>query len=504
MARTVVRVPHPDRPQGPRLYIKRFKFDGLRRKLKALLGPTQARREWTAGRELLRRGIPTCRVLAAAERRSGLFHEEAFLITEEVQNARPLREHPDGPWAGRLNPGLKGELIGELAGLLARMVRAGVCHADLHVGNVLIVPGRPAGQRLFVLDLHRIRLGKVSRRWLVRMLVFLADSSRRLGISSADRVRFLRALLDSSALSGGTSSGALRRWAQKVKRAWTRHDRRHMRSRTRRCLVESSEFTRDRAAGFTVLRGRCLPLDAALAIVDSHRQAVAGASLAQVHKRGLRTEITRVSHAACGPVYVKAFLRRRFGDRVKDLLRWRGRARAAWIAHQGLRVRGLPAARALALLEATGKLRGQRDYLVTEDVGADGNLHQLSRTRRWSRPERRQLAEAIADLFRLLADRNVRHPDMKPSNILVAGADGGPRLWLVDLDRVRFEAPWRRRHWIHHLSQCNAGLPPSVTVLDRMRCLRRCGLGRWSPAERLDIARAVLRESRSRNPALER
>jgi len=169
----------------------------------------------------------------------------------------------------------------------------------------------------------------------------------------------------------------------------------------------------------------------------------------------------------------------------------------------------LPAPAGLALLEAEGKLSGRPDYLITEAVNVEGDLQQITHSQRAgaaaplplpTEAERRRLALAVADLFRLLAARRVRHPDMKPSNVLVARTAAGMRLWLVDLSRVRFGADWRRRHWVHYLAQCNSGLGPQVTSLDRMRCLRRCGQGRWTPQERLQVARLVLRASLTRSP----
>ena len=193
--RTVMRVPHPTAPDGPRLYVKRFKFKNLARKLRHLVMPTQAAHEWRVGRALLRDGIPTCRVLATACRRSAVFHQEAFLISEEIPEAISIASHLASPDSPAQRAGFRKQLIEELAALVVRLMDAGYYHRDLHVGNVLIAPHRPAGERLFVLDLHSIRRARPTRRRVLRMLALLADSTKRLGISAADRIRFLRALL---------------------------------------------------------------------------------------------------------------------------------------------------------------------------------------------------------------------------------------------------------------------------------------------------------------------
>jgi serine/threonine protein kinase len=161
-------------------------------------------------------------------------------------------------------------------------------------------------------------------------------------------------------------------------------------------------------------------------------------------------------------------------------------------------------------METTSKLSGQPDYLLTRAVEAMADLQILARAQNpdhprheklvLSREERRRLAGAMADLFRLLARTRVRHRDMKPSNILVTREDDGFELWLVDLDRTRFEVDWTRKLWVYHLAQCNAGLADGISLLDRMRCLRRVGRGRWSADERLAIARDVLALSLTRKP----
>ncbi|KPK64956.1 MAG: hypothetical protein AMK73_04380, partial [Planctomycetes bacterium SM23_32] len=86
-------------------------------------------------------------------------------------------------------------------------------------------------------------------------------------------------------------------------------------------------------------------------------------------------------------------------------------------------------------------------------------------------------------------------------NVLVRRTDDGFRLYLVDLERTRFDRPLTRDRWVKCLARLNAGLPASVSLLDRMRCLRACGRGRWSARERLSVARDVYALSLTRRPA---
>lgn len=275
-----------------------------------------------------------------------------------------------------------------------------------------------------------------------------------------------------------------------------------MRGLTRACLAEGGEFAREADGRFSVWRRREFPLSDALQAVELHRAVMDGATAAgRVYKRGERTQVTVCRLDTGRSVCVKAYLRERLIERLKDLLRVRRRARKAWIAHQGLRVRGIPAAGALALLEAHGVLPGVADYLIAEAVAEEGTLTEVSGRDMPERPSRpvlnpgpemrREIALAVGDLFRSLADQRVRHADMKGTNMLVGRASGGVRLWLVDLDRVEFDRAWAREDWERLLAMCDASLGSGASMSARMRCLRRCGRGLWSPQERMSIARSV-------------
>ena len=526
--RTVARLAHPAASGGTCVYVKHYRPKSAARRLLCLVRRTQAAQEWRMARALRLAGIPTCRVLAIAQRRRDPLHQESFLVSEEIPGAIKLWEYLDSEEWRAADPEHKHGLIEELAGLVAALVRAGFLHGDFHAGNVLINPRRPGGQRLFVLDLHRIRRATVRGNGLVNMLVFLADSTRTHHVSATDRLRLLRAVLTHCQGPGedACSRAAMRRWVRRIERAWRRRHARRMRSRTRRCLLLSSQFTHGRVGGYRIWRRRDFTPEQAVEAVSLHEKALDGdRNAAEVRKADRRSAITLCSLREGQAVCVKAYRHTGFAERLKDFMRPVGRAKAAWVAHRGLAARGIPAARALALLEARGPFRRGEDYLIAEALPAVGSLGELSGRRQpatlgraLSLPpaeERELIGAAVAALFRSLAEQKVRHPDLKPSNIMVGRPGGEVRLWLVDLDRVRFEHVWKERDWVRHLAQCDAGLARQVSALARMRCLRLCGRaargllleggctarGSWSWRDRLRIARAVRAASLLRRPA---
>lgn len=515
--RTVMRLPDPDDPAGPGLYLKRYKFRDRNHRLKHLIVSTKPATEWKVCRALQAVGIPTCDVLAIALRRRHGLYCEGFLVSREIEGAVGLPEFV----RERLRtvqkriPGYRRELIEELASLTARLMDEGFYHHDYHLGNLLVKPDAPAGERLYVVDLHAIRLRRPGRRGVLRMLAMLGDAKRLPAVSGRDQRRFLTALFGLWKGGPGADDKAVGRLFLSLDKTHHKLWRRRMRSRTRRCVLESTLFTKEKTSGFLIHRRRDFPVESALQAVRLHTAAVAGQEAdVAVFRKGRRTEVTvcpcntvppfGVNRPAAprdvkpGNVCVKCFRRDSLAERLKDTLRLRSRARAAWIASQGFKVRGVPAARPLALLESRRKLSGGPDYLITEALENDGNLWEVLQERLPKGAPRRKLGKAIADLLNLLDQKETYHPDTKPTNFLVKETDGEFRLWLVDLDRVRFNTSCTWTRWVKLLARLNAGLPADVTLLDRMRCLRQCGL---DASNRLPIARQVYELSLRRRPA---
>jgi len=520
MARTVLRLPDPGETEGPGLYLKRYKFRSLRERIKHLFVPTKPATEWRVCRALQAAGIPTCDVLAVAVRRRWGLPREGFLVSREIPGAVDLKQLLEVrlPDIEKERLGFGREVIDELAKLTARLADGGFEHRDYHRGNILVRPDAPAGERLCVLDLHRIRRGPVGRPGMVRMLAALAGSSLRPPLPHEYSYAFLSAVLRNWQGGPAPSPKETTFLLYHVRRRQRKLRRRRMKSRTRRCLVESTMFTRDRAGDFVIHRRRDFPVDAALRAIEAHRSAIAGDDGAgRVCRKGRRTEVTvcpceavpplDVSRPAGpeevkrGEICVKAFRRDSVWAGLKDLLRPRGRARSAWIAAQGFAVRGVPAARPLALLESRSKLTGRPDYLITEALENDGDLGELALSGHLPTGEgRRALGRAIAELLNALEEKGAYHPDTKPTNFLVRETDGEFHLWLVDLDRVRFGGPFTWIQWVKLLARLNAGLPADVTVLDRLRCLRRTRWGECDRRQRLKLAREVYQLSLTRRP----
>ncbi len=154
------------------------------------LGPPRPHREVHASALARARGVRTPAVVAgAAYAAAGVFYR-ADLVTELVPAARPLSDVVVAADQAEATRALR-----HAGRLIAGLARAGVAHADLHVGNVLI---DAAGEE-WVLDLDRARVspqGGVAAG--PRMLARLERSLRKLARRSGRAITTteLRALRD--------------------------------------------------------------------------------------------------------------------------------------------------------------------------------------------------------------------------------------------------------------------------------------------------------------------
>lgn len=439
------------------------------------------RREW--------RGIARVRAagLAAPEPlATGIFEGRPFLVTAEIASARTagsvLRETRDRA--------ARASLLAALARLAAGLAGAGLFHRDLHTGNFLV--GGDGEVR--VIDLHTlVRLPRFVPFWRAadraRLFQSLLDMTTR-----TERLRFVRAYAGEAAAERG---GARAIFAAAEARARAL-ERRRIRSRTKRCVVRSSEFWREEIPGARLFYRRSFGRDAALAAVAAHERATGAAVL----KNGRRTKVTRVETAAPGrDACVKEHRVRGLRDLVRNLV-WRGRARNEWMAGHALAVLGLATPRTLALVEGRGR---RSSFVVTEFAPAlrelDRSIHEAwAKGKRPPPSRRRPLVRLAAELVATLHARRLYHNDLKAKNLLLGrrDGDGAESLWIIDLTGVRVGRRFTQRRRLKNLAQLDTSLPPEASRTDRLRFLREYLLLLRTHEDRKALARAARHAGRHR------
>jgi len=244
---------------GRSVYVKRYRVRGLRERLKYRVAVPRAEAEWRAALALARAGIEAAEPLAVGVAHRGGWLRDAFFVAGEA---------PGEPFATLLDV-LRGRgagvapLLRATAALHERLRGAGILHPDLHGGNMLVrmQDGEP---RIALVDLHSIRFPRLSpHRVRARMRAKLAHSLWRLLQNDEYEVAL--------ALLAPVDRPRLRRQVERIERV-------RLRSRSRRCVLPSTRFAREREAGWRIWRRREIAreglLDAVLSAAAASRDVV--------------------------------------------------------------------------------------------------------------------------------------------------------------------------------------------------------------------------------------
>jgi len=412
----------------------------------AALARQLAAREIPAGGVVLKQS-PVRSVVQVGDLVVKVFHKRARKVRREARtlhlaHARgisvpELIDHGDDWIATRLveaRPATREDLqllLPAIANLHAR----GMLHRDLHLGNVLMRGSEPVfldTQKAYFLP----RLPAIARAWELGYFAFSLGEPLP---ESLEHVRWWR-----------------------DRRAQT-----HWRSRTARCTVESSGFSRLR-----------IELPGVGPLEGYRRREVSVASI--------ETALTSTAQA----------------EKLKEtersgLLRWQGwilkrhrsanAARASWRGGFGLEVRGIRAARVLAWLGP---------WVIMQDTGPTLTdwVEQHSGTP--GETELELLSRQLAQLLARLHETRVYHPDLKANNVCW---HPGSEPSLIDFGDVRFGRRVSSRRRVKNLAQLNAALPDQVPNAIRARTLARYLRASGSAENESELQRRVIELSLKRD-----
>jgi tRNA A-37 threonylcarbamoyl transferase component Bud32 len=478
------------------LYLKHYRLADLGARLKQLIRPAKALREFQHALAISDRAVPTVLPLAMGEGLGGPGGRESFFITRGLDHVQPLgrfleTELPLLPSNERTLA--RHRVAATLGVFVARLHEAGIAHHDLHVANIMI-RREEAGPALFLLDLDSVRLS-APLCWPASCdNLVLLNRYFSLRANRSDRLRFWRAYCRTRSPSSGphgvfgpdghhrpgSDLGALvevRTWLSNVE-FWRRRDRRCC--RTNRYYYRFRHGSYSGHAGTEVARG-----DLEKLLADP--QAVFTRADVTLLKNSPSSQVALFDLNIGGQnrrVVLKRFSPRKWRESLAALVR-PSPALRSWIHGHGLRERMLPTARPLAVWTRMFWGIPREAYLLTEYVPASGDLHkrlqaleQNGRTQ-----DLRQEIDRIARLVRAMHERQLSHRDLKAGNILAA--DLG--IWLIDLVGMRAHKQLKREERIQNLTRLHASFHahPLLTRTDKLRFLRayqNWGLhssGRW-------------------------
>lgn len=444
---------------GP-VIVKVHRPSGVADTLRAAVRRSRASSEWRAARCLAGAGIPTPEILGSFVRRRGPLLAAAATAARFVPDRDTF-----APALNSRSPREAKALLVRAAGWIRAMHDRGIEHRDLHSGNVLVARGPAESCEMLFVDLHKAQVGRPVPgsgrvRDLAQWLHSLAEA-----VGPGGRLRSLLAY--AGVQRGGARPTGFARFVRRVERAVARRERVRIRSRSRRCVEENTDFTRSVGEGAGWRR-----LDVSVAAVRraiaAHDRVLSAGPREAVVKRGRKSSVTRDG----GVVVKESFRARTLLTRlarlaVPDL------DRAGYENAHRLLVRSIATARPLAFVR-----RGGRTITLYEDLGRfprlDHRVRAALRSGEWDRARLGVLLRDHAAAAARVHRKGVWHGDWKGCNWLVDENPAGFAFHLVDTDRVKFyrrPVPWRRR--MRNLAQLAASIPMVVSRTDRLRWWRR-------------------------------
>lgn len=435
---------------GRRIFFKRNRTKDHFEALKHLVLPSKAKREWEVAKEAERRGLPVPKPLGWIERRClGLLRESIYL-SDAVR--------PEAVVAEVALKDATAERIQGFAEAVRTILEGGLYHLDLHAGNLLW-----DGERFLLIDLHRARvLRGLSREQRLRNLAQIFHSLRS-SWGEKERSLFLRSYLEGDRLLGRDTEGAYKR----ISLLMDRLQKRQWASRTKRCLKESTEFASLRARKMRGYHRRELSAEILECLIHRHQQFVE-AKTREVAKDAPEVSVTVFGYDG-KRVAVKAFRDPHLLGWIKSRLR-PPKGLRAWVAGNGLQVRGIPCPRPLAYVETRAWFGTRESFLIMEASDEGRELDRYLCEKAFDRHERRSFIRGFARWLSDLHRMRVYHRDMKACNLLVKEEGKGKWCFLpLDLEDVRLDVEIDEGKVFRNFLQLNTSVPGRFTTWDRLR-----------------------------------
>jgi len=344
-----------------------------------------------------------------------------------------------------------------LVNTVKRFHHSGLFHQDLHAGNFLW-----DGDSFFLVDLHRARiLSSLSINRRLWNLSHLFHSLRSIW-EERDHSGFLETYFEGEPLSPQTKEEYLRKIHIRMdclqKRQW--------RSRTRRCLKDSTEFSVEKETGRTIYHRKEFSLDRLNQAIEDHL------SILQKNPTLLVKQspevVVSLSKDGKDNICVKQFRHSGLWDSLKEHLRT-SKGLNAWISGNGLKSREIASIKTLALVEKRRGWIWRERFLIMETPKDVLEMDRYILKGFDNLKEKRLFIKNFAQWLFHLHQKNLYHQDMKSCNILVSKERGNWDFKLLDLEDVILDTKIDEKKLFKNLLQLNTSIPRTVTRPDRLR-----------------------------------
>jgi tRNA A-37 threonylcarbamoyl transferase component Bud32 len=487
------------------LFAKRYKCRGIADKVKYFFIPSKVSVEWKTMHALLDRGIPVARPLAKGEHRRYHVLQDSYLFTQALVHALPLRayitqmqDQSDSSEAFRS----RREIISAVARVVSAIHEEGFFYRDLHAGNILVDTSDDDTPVIYPIDFHKVWHFSKMPVWMrVRDLAQLKNS---LSSSASDQWQFLKEYT----MESPSLKIPLKEFACQVNKKAAHLWRVHLRSRTKRCLVESSEFAVRKGNQMSLYYRKTYSEDQIRAIVKQYDTGSLS-SHRTILKETLKEIVSSVTvcsqDGSCKRFFIKeSRLTGLFNSIVRTFTC--SRSKRSWVAARGLQVRGMKTPLPIALIEEKRLGLLKRTIVITEFLddayelndyvlrcfGTKGNLYKDK--------SKECFIAALAHQLKKMHSQGIYHADLKSNNIVVT--EKGEHSWnffFVDLDRVVFTRKLSFEQMANNLAQINASIADCISPADRLKFFRIYSEGTPQRLQRKRYFKRIVEIGRQKN-----
>jgi tRNA A-37 threonylcarbamoyl transferase component Bud32 len=434
---------------GPRLFLKRDRTIGWRESLKYLLLPSKARKEWSVAYLLEKKNLAIPKPLGWMEKIHRGLVKEGYYLSEAIGSGISLIEDP-------VKLGDPFVLL-EMARTVKKIHHTGLFHKDLHAGNFLW-----NGQSLYLTDLHSTKIVKTlslsKRLWNLALLF----NSLRYVWGEKYQSLFLDVYFEGESLHFRRKEELL----QRIHFHMDRLQKRQWRSRTKRCLKESTEFSIQREKGAHYYHRRDFSLDKAKKLIEEHLRLVKENPSALV-KNAPEVSVSLLEDEG-RKVCVKHIRNLNFWRTFKDHFR-RPKGLKAWVGSNGLRARAIPSLEALALVEKRRWWGLKESFFLMESFETGQEMDRYILEKLGDPQKKRFFTKAFAQWLSSLHQKRVFHRDMKTCNILISENKRGWDFYLLDQEDISLNVKVDFEKLFRTFLQLNTSTPGTVSRKDRFR-----------------------------------
>ena len=465
-------------PNGRKVFFKRDRTKSWAESVKYLFLPSKGKKEFLIASQLETENLNIPKPLGWMERVHRGWVRESYYLSEAIGAGLSFIDDP----ARSKEP----RSIIQLAETVKKIQEAGLFHQDLHGGNFLW-----DNTSLFLTDLHHAKIVRpLSLNQRIWNLAHLLHSLRSMW-GEGEQLQFMDQYFEE--ISDGSEKGEI--LFQRIYPLMDRLQRRQWRSRSKRCLKESTEFSIHQEKGLRYFHRRDFSMDRLKKAMEEHRGLVreSPSSLIKTSPEVVVSILNGEGEKIC----LKQFCYPHLWDRIKEHFR-RSKGLKSWVAANGMRARGFRSLKALALVERKSWLGLQESFLFMEALAEDQEMDRYILKGFKDLNKKRLFVRTFARWLDSLHKMSLYHKDMKTCNILVSERGEGWNFHLLDFEDVLMDEKVDQKKLFRNFLQLNTSTPKVMTKMDRFRFFRE--YIRLNPIvkEQKVFLRGLMNESRRR------